>query len=47
VRPRRAILTNLLFDLDYKTLNDSLPEGVEAAYDGMRFELQLANEESQ
>ena len=41
VKPKRAILTNLLFDRDYKTLNDSLPAGVEAAYDGMRFELQL------
>jgi phosphoribosyl 1,2-cyclic phosphate phosphodiesterase len=47
VRPRRAILTNLLFDLDYKTLNDALPDGVEAAYDGMRFELQLSDEEGQ
>ena len=47
VKPRRAILTNLLFDLDYKTLNDSLPEGIEAAYDGMRFELPLPDDNSQ
>lgn len=47
VKPRRAILTNLLFDLDYRTLSDSLPDGVEAAYDGMRFELQLSDKEAQ
>jgi phosphoribosyl 1,2-cyclic phosphate phosphodiesterase len=41
VRPERAILTNLLFDLDYRTLERSLPAGVEPAYDGMRFELDL------
>ena len=35
VRPRRAVLTNLHIDLDYQTLRHSLPEGVEAAYDGM------------
>jgi phosphoribosyl 1,2-cyclic phosphate phosphodiesterase len=41
VRPERAILTNLLFDLDYRTLERSLPAGVEPAYDGMSFELDL------
>ena len=35
VKPRRAILTNLHIDLDYKTLKNSLPAGVEPAYDGM------------
>jgi phosphoribosyl 1,2-cyclic phosphate phosphodiesterase len=41
VRPERAILTNLLIDLDYRSLADSLPPGVEPAYDGMRIEVDL------
>jgi len=43
-RPRRAILTNLHIDLDYETLRRELPEGVEPAYDGMRFEHELGAE---
>jgi phosphoribosyl 1,2-cyclic phosphate phosphodiesterase len=39
VRPKRAILTHMHMDLDYETLRRDLPEGVEPAYDGMRFEL--------
>lgn len=35
VRPERTILTNLHIDLDYRTLLDELPPGVEPAYDGM------------
>ena len=35
VKPRRAILTNLHLDLDYETLKNELPRGVEPAYDGM------------
>jgi len=35
VKPRRAILTNLHIDIDYATLQRSLPEGVEPAYDGL------------
>lgn len=38
IRPRRAILTNLHQDLDYSALTARLPAGVEAAYDGLRFE---------
>jgi phosphoribosyl 1,2-cyclic phosphate phosphodiesterase len=38
VRPRRAILTNLHIDMDYETLRAELPEGVEPAHDGFRFE---------
>jgi phosphoribosyl 1,2-cyclic phosphate phosphodiesterase len=37
VRPKRAILTNLHVDLDYAVLAAELPEGVEPAYDGLRF----------
>jgi phosphoribosyl 1,2-cyclic phosphate phosphodiesterase len=39
VRPKRAILTNLHIDLDYRTLRNSLPGCVEPAYDGMTIEL--------
>ena len=38
VKPKRAILTNLHVDLDYRTLLNELPAGVEPAYDGLRFE---------
>ena len=41
VRPRRAILTNMHLDLDYATLSESLPAGVEAAYDGLCFQVPL------
>jgi len=36
VKPRRAVLTNLHTDLDYKTLAGQLPPNVEPAFDGMR-----------
>jgi phosphoribosyl 1,2-cyclic phosphate phosphodiesterase len=35
VKPARAVLTNLHFDLDFETLRRELPEGVEPAFDGM------------
>jgi phosphoribosyl 1,2-cyclic phosphate phosphodiesterase len=35
VKPRRAILTNMHFDLDYDALLARLPAHVEPAYDGM------------
>ncbi|HLK23883.1 MAG TPA: MBL fold metallo-hydrolase [Caulobacteraceae bacterium] len=41
VRPARAILTNMHIDLDFSTLAAELPEGVEPAYDGLRFEVGL------
>jgi phosphoribosyl 1,2-cyclic phosphate phosphodiesterase len=41
LRPRRAILTNMHMDLDYQALSASLPTGVEAAYDGMSFEIAI------
>ncbi len=37
VKPRRAILTNMHMDLDFQALADSLPEGVEPAFDGLMF----------
>lgn len=33
--PRRAVLTNMHIDLDYRSLKAELPDGVEPAYDGM------------
>ena len=41
VKPRRAILTNMHIDLDYETLRARLPDGVEPAHDGMRFDIPL------
>jgi phosphoribosyl 1,2-cyclic phosphate phosphodiesterase len=35
VRPKRAVLTHMHVDLDYETLEQELPEGVEPGYDGM------------
>jgi phosphoribosyl 1,2-cyclic phosphate phosphodiesterase len=42
--PTRAILTNLHIDLDYTELSSRLPEGVEPAFDGMRFEIDINDE---
>jgi phosphoribosyl 1,2-cyclic phosphate phosphodiesterase len=41
LKPKRAILTNLHIDLDYRELASRLPEGIEPAVDGMRFEAPL------
>ena len=41
LKPRRAILTNLHVDLDYRTLQNELPQGVEPAYDGMQIEFSV------
>jgi phosphoribosyl 1,2-cyclic phosphate phosphodiesterase len=35
LKPKRAILTHMLGDLDYDTLSRELPPGVEPAYDGL------------
>ena len=40
VRPKRAVLTNLHYDLDYETLRRALPAHVEPAYDGMQIVLE-------
>ncbi len=39
LRPKRAILTHMTWEMDYQTLVDSLPRGVEPAYDGMVIEI--------
>ena len=38
LKPKRAILTHMMADLDYEALKRDLPEGVEPAYDGMVIE---------
>lgn len=43
VKPKRAILTNLHIDLDYRELSGRLPEGVEPAFDGMRVEVEASD----
>ena len=39
VKPRRAVLTHMAYDMDYDTLTETLPGGVEPAYDGMVIEV--------
>ena len=39
VRPKRAILTNMHIDLDYRELAAQLPPNVEPAFDGLRLEV--------
>jgi phosphoribosyl 1,2-cyclic phosphate phosphodiesterase len=34
LRPKRAVLTHMNYDLDYEALKRELPPGVEPAYDG-------------
>ncbi|GIU65957.1 MBL fold metallo-hydrolase [Candidatus Phycosocius spiralis] len=41
LKPKQAVLTNMHLDLDYKTLCETLPEGVIPAYDGLYFDLNL------
>ncbi len=35
LKPRRAILTHMTWEMDYRSLAAMLPDGVEPAYDGM------------
>lgn len=44
IKPRRAILTNLHIDLDYRDLAAQLPPGVEPAFDGLTFDHPLSRE---
>lgn len=43
-KPRLAVLTNMHIDLDYESLSRQLPDGVIAAFDGIRFEHELTAE---
>lgn len=35
IKPKRAILTHMTWEMDYETLKTTLPKGVEPAFDGM------------
>ena len=35
LKPKRAILTHMTWEMDYRILCDELPDGVEPAYDGL------------
>ena len=39
LKPKRAILTHMTWEMDYDTLLKELPEGVEPGYDGLVIEL--------
>ena len=39
IQPKRTILIHMNTDLDYEVLKQTLPDGVEPAYDGMRITL--------
>ena len=39
LKPKKAILTNLHCELDYKYLKNILPKNVEPAYDGLTLDL--------
>lgn len=39
LKPRRAILTHMTWDMDYDTLKRELPKGVEPGYDGLVIEV--------
>jgi phosphoribosyl 1,2-cyclic phosphate phosphodiesterase len=41
VQPERTILTNMHIDMDFNVLAAELPQGVEPAYDGLRFAIGL------
>jgi phosphoribosyl 1,2-cyclic phosphate phosphodiesterase len=44
VSPGRAILTHMDQSMDYATLRQSLPDGIEPGYDGMVIELSEAGD---
>lgn len=39
VKPERAILTHMTWDMDYQTLRSTLPDGVEPGFDGLTIEI--------
>jgi len=39
LKPKRAILTHMTWDMDYETLRRDLPKGVEPGFDGLVIEL--------
>lgn len=47
VAPRRAILTHMSHDFDYTALTESLPPGIEPAYDGMTLDIMETYDEDE
>ncbi|TMJ28570.1 MAG: MBL fold metallo-hydrolase [Alphaproteobacteria bacterium] len=47
IKPKRAILTNLHYDLDFGRLSAQLPPHVEPAYDGLSIEVECRARSSQ
>jgi len=45
-KPKRTILTHMHADLDYQSLVDELPDGIEPGYDGMRIVLPDTNHQN-
>jgi phosphoribosyl 1,2-cyclic phosphate phosphodiesterase len=41
LQPKRAVLTNLHTDLDHQALEEKLPDGVAAAFDGMSLDISM------
>ena len=41
VRPRRALFTHMCHDLPHQATNDTLPPGVELAYDGLTVDVEV------
>ena len=42
LKPKRTLLTHLSHDLDHGPVSESLPEGIELAFDGLRVPLRLS-----
>lgn len=42
IQPRQAYLTHICHDLPHAATNESLPNGVELAYDGLAFEIEAS-----
>ena len=39
LKPKKTILTNLFYDMDYDMLVKKLPNNIKPAYDGMKIDL--------
>jgi len=39
IQPKQAYLTHMSHDLDYDSLRNELPDGIEPAYDGLKIHL--------
>jgi phosphoribosyl 1,2-cyclic phosphate phosphodiesterase len=46
LKPARAILTHMHVPLDYDTVQKETPDHVEPAYDGLSFEIVLADDQA-